>query len=269
LTYTATDPANGSVTGTGPDVTYTPDPNLFDTDTFDVTVSDGTFSAGVTVNVTITAVNDPPVIAGGVTAVAYTVDERRSGGSAITIPLSLPLSDPDGDLLNPEVTPPEDQHGLIFGVLAGPGRYSTSYRPVDGYVGSDQYGVLVSEGNGGTPTLLIDVSVRNTNDPPTANVETLADSPEDTVRVIPFSDLLANDTPGRNDVAAGNVRNVSAVDEPEGGTVGLVWETVGFTPTPTLATAARPRSTTPFGTGDSRPPRRPRSSRSRTSTTRR
>ena len=60
LTYAiATPPAHGTVSGTPPNVIYTPAPNYNGTDSFTFTVNDGTVtSAAATVSLTITPVND-------------------------------------------------------------------------------------------------------------------------------------------------------------------------------------------------------------------
>nr|WP_324258970.1 DUF4347 domain-containing protein [Cellvibrio fontiphilus] len=66
LTWTVSAPAqqgNASVSGTGV-VSYVPAANYHGSDNFMITVSDGSLSASITVNVTVEAVNDAPVISG-------------------------------------------------------------------------------------------------------------------------------------------------------------------------------------------------------------
>ncbi|WP_193747550.1 Ig-like domain-containing protein [Cellvibrio sp. OA-2007] len=60
----STGPQHGSASVSGGSVSYTPTANYNGSDSFVVQVSDGTDSASITVNVTITAVNDAPVISG-------------------------------------------------------------------------------------------------------------------------------------------------------------------------------------------------------------
>ena len=63
-----TDGTNGSVaiTGNGTGLTYTPNANFFGTDSFTYTISDGNGGTDTaTVNITVTAVNDPPVANAG------------------------------------------------------------------------------------------------------------------------------------------------------------------------------------------------------------
>jgi predicted extracellular nuclease len=64
LTYTYTQPAHGSVTGSGPIVTYTPNPNYNGADSFTFKVNDGaTDSNTATITIDVTSVNDAPAIA--------------------------------------------------------------------------------------------------------------------------------------------------------------------------------------------------------------
>ena len=70
LTYTVTsEPTHGTLSGTAPDLTYTPDANYNGPDSFEFTVSDGVHtSAPATVTIDVTPVNDLPrlnVVAGG------------------------------------------------------------------------------------------------------------------------------------------------------------------------------------------------------------
>ncbi|HPF80279.1 ExeM/NucH family extracellular endonuclease [Nostocoides australiense] len=70
LTYTVTSgPSHGTLSGTAPDLTYTPDPNYNGPDSFTFTVSDGeSTSAPATVSINVTAVNDAPrlsILTGG------------------------------------------------------------------------------------------------------------------------------------------------------------------------------------------------------------
>ncbi|MBI1929575.1 cadherin-like domain-containing protein, partial [Candidatus Poribacteria bacterium] len=63
LTFTVmTQPANGTLTGTAPNLTYTPNLNFNGSDSFTFKANDGKAdSASATVSITVTSVNDPPV----------------------------------------------------------------------------------------------------------------------------------------------------------------------------------------------------------------
>ncbi|MEW6305980.1 MAG: tandem-95 repeat protein [Verrucomicrobiota bacterium] len=64
LTYTVlTSPTRGTLTGTGPNLVYTPGSNLSGADSFTYRVSDGQANSGTaTVSITITPVNDAPTL---------------------------------------------------------------------------------------------------------------------------------------------------------------------------------------------------------------
>jgi len=86
----ASAPANGSLSGSGRTLVYTPAPNFAGDDAFTFTVSDGTFtSEPAAVSVTVTPVNDPPAV----TVAAI------QGGLGFPVDLSAAFTDPDaGDL---------------------------------------------------------------------------------------------------------------------------------------------------------------------------
>src|SRR5207244_11903277 len=78
LTYVvATQPAHGTLTGTAPNVTYTPALNYNGPDSFTFTVKDATLvSTAATVTITVTPVTDPPVA----NAQSVTRSEERRAG---------------------------------------------------------------------------------------------------------------------------------------------------------------------------------------------
>ena len=59
LVFTVSDPASGTLTGTAPSLTYTPDAGFTGNDGFSFSVSDGTDSVTASVSITVVA-NDPP-----------------------------------------------------------------------------------------------------------------------------------------------------------------------------------------------------------------
>ena len=64
LTFAVGAPSNGTLSGAAPNLTYTPNANFNGTDSFTFTVNDGTASsAPATVSITVSAVNDPPILA--------------------------------------------------------------------------------------------------------------------------------------------------------------------------------------------------------------
>jgi len=69
LSYPATPPSHGSLSGTAPNLTYTPVANYFGPDSFTFVATDGQATSAVaTVSITVISVNDPPVANASATA---------------------------------------------------------------------------------------------------------------------------------------------------------------------------------------------------------
>ena len=152
LTYTTTiPPANGTVV-VRPDgtYTYTPNANFNGTDSFVVTVSDGKGgTTTVTINVTVTAVNDAPV---ATTPVNVTTTKNIPVSGKVT------ATDVDGDPLTYTAgTPPTN--GTV--VVNPDGTFT--YTPNNNYSGTDSFTVVVSDGKGGTTTITVNVNIAPTN----------------------------------------------------------------------------------------------------------
>jgi hypothetical protein len=87
-------PAHGTLSGTAPNLTYTPAPGYNGPDAFTFTVSDGALvSAAATVAITVTAVDDPPVTSASGT-LAYTENDP-----ATAIAPALTVTDSDSGVL--------------------------------------------------------------------------------------------------------------------------------------------------------------------------
>ena len=139
LSVTAvTTPTNGTtaiVSGSTTTVTYTPNANFNSTDTFDYTVSDGTDTDTGTVNLTMTAVNDPPVA----------VNDSASTDEDTAVDINVVSNDTDveGDTLSvTQVTTPSNGAAAIT-----TGSTTTvTYTPGTGFVGTDSFTYTVSDG---------------------------------------------------------------------------------------------------------------------------
>ena len=92
LTYLFSDPAKGSIINNNDGTyTYTPDTNANGSDSFTITVSDGTYIDTQTVVITINAVNDVPVLT--------TSSTLSTNEDTATAPIAFSASDADGDPL--------------------------------------------------------------------------------------------------------------------------------------------------------------------------
>jgi subtilisin family serine protease len=159
-------------------VLYTPDADYNGPDAFGYTVDDGTGNTDTgSVSVTVTPSPDAPVAVDDVLV-------ALSGASANVAVLAND-SDPDGDTVSvTSITQPA--HGTTTPELDG----SVTYQPSGTYNGPDGFDYSISDGNGGTATAHVAVSVVLVNQPPVA-VDDAASVNEDASVVV---SVLANDS---------------------------------------------------------------------------
>jgi VCBS repeat-containing protein len=133
-------------------VQYTPDANYHGADSFEVQVSDGNGGTDkITVNVVISPVNDAPEITEGA-AITVTMSQD---GTPVPFSLTLHATDVDqGDTLTWTVSQTAT-HGAASVAATG----AVGYVPEAGYSGTDSFEVTVSDGNGGTDTILVNVII--------------------------------------------------------------------------------------------------------------
>ncbi|MCK5339783.1 MAG: tandem-95 repeat protein, partial [Desulfobulbaceae bacterium] len=140
---------------------FTPDANAFGTDSFTFKVNDGTLDSNTaTVTVTISAVNDVPV--------AETDSVMIDEDTQVGINLLANDHDPDGDSLN--VTSLSQPAGGTV-VVSG---NNALYTPGLDLTGDDSFTYVVNDGNGGTATGTVNVTVLAINDAPAAADQSLA-----------------------------------------------------------------------------------------------
>jgi CshA-type fibril repeat protein len=170
---------NGTVT-VNPDgtITYTPDEDFSGTDTITYTVTDPDGNTATsTVTVTVTPVNDAPVAEDD----AATTPED----TPVVIPVLGNDSDVDGDALTVVGTPTSPN-----GTVAVNPDGTLTFTPAPDFTGTTTITYEISDGNGGTDTAVVTVTVTPVEDAPDANPDS-ATTPEDTPVVIP---VLANDS---------------------------------------------------------------------------
>ena len=194
--------SNGAVTlnadGT---LTFTPSPDYNGPASFAYTISDGALSATATVNGTVTPVNDPPVAVDDAASIGE--DDLVVSGNVITNPVTGD-SDVENDPLS--VTAAEQAGnpitiGVPFttaggGVLTLNDDGSYTFEPGIAYNGlkagettTETIAYTIDDGNGGTATALLVITINGANDAPVATAD-LFEMDEDDVIMI---DVLAND----------------------------------------------------------------------------
>ena len=159
-------PAHGTLSGTAPNLTYTPNANDNGTDSFTFKVNDGALdSAPATVSITVTPVNDAPIVSGipdqtipvnsTTGPIAFTVDDIDDGPAGLTVVAS---SD------NAALTPP----GSI--TISGSGANRTiTITPAGGQTGSATISVTVSDSAASTGTTFNLTVTASANQPPVAD----------------------------------------------------------------------------------------------------
>ncbi|WP_407659994.1 Ig-like domain-containing protein [Hyalangium gracile] len=216
LTITSvTQPANGTVTNTPTNVSFTPAANFNGTTTFQYTVSDGNGGSDTaTVTVTVTPVNDNPTA----NADTFTVAENSGPSPLAVLANDTAVPDTGETLTVTGVTQPTTGGTTSFSAAG------VTFTPTPGFVGLATFQYTISDGNGGTATATVTVNVSNSNDPPTANDDafTVAEDSGPT----PMS-VLANDTtlPDTSETLT-----IVSVTQPASGTVTFTATELTFTP---------------------------------------
>ncbi len=165
LSYTVTNqPLNGVLTGTAPDLVYTPADDYNGGDSFTFVVNDGSVdSPAAVVNIAINPVNDAPTAAN----LVLVLDE--DGSAAVT----LSGADIDGDALSYSIVA-APVHGTLTGTAP-----DLTYTPAANFNGSDSFTYVSSDGQVDSPTALVSITVNPVNDAPVADsqqVSTLQDT---------------------------------------------------------------------------------------------
>ena len=178
LTYAvATGPANGTLSGVAPNLTYTPNANFNGADSFTFTASDQLVaSAPATITFNVRAVNDPPVAVGD----TYTAVEDT--------PLDVPApgllgndTDVDGPALAPVLTT-----GAAHGSVTLNADRSFRYHPYMNYSGPDSFVYHANDGLVSSNDVTVTITVTPVPDAPVAKPQSKS-TDEDT----PFALTLA------------------------------------------------------------------------------
>jgi hypothetical protein len=205
-TLTVTTPAptaaHGTVTCTAAGTcTYTPAADYNGADSFEYTVSDGRGKSDTgLVSVTVTPATEAPVAADD----SLTTAEDSQG----QVDVLTNDSDVDGDTLS-VIGSTNGAHGTVSCLPAG----TCTYVPAANYAGADAFTYTVSDGNGGSDTGAVSVTVTPENDAPVADDETLTTQMDTPANV----NVLTGDVDVDGDVLA---IDIGAWSDPAHGSVG-------------------------------------------------
>lgn len=157
LTYQISQAANnGSATIAGAQVTYTPNNGFVGSDSFVVTISDGKKDVSQTITVNVADGNSAPVVA---PSQSVSVEEDSDTNN-----ITVNATDADGDTLTYNTSAPAN------GTVQALGNGLFTYTPSPGYFGDDSFVVSVSDGNGGSDSQTVNITVtEKENTPPEFN----------------------------------------------------------------------------------------------------
>jgi hypothetical protein len=210
LTYAVvTPPANGNLSGTAPDLTYTPNGDYNGSDSFTFRANDGAVDSNIAnVAITVNPTNDAPVAQDG----TANTDEDTS------VAITLSASDIDGDALTyAVVTPPAN--GSLSGTAP-----DLTYTPNGDYNGSDSFTFKANDGTVDSNTANVAITVAPVNDAPVADADSATTDEDNAVTI----NVVDNDT----DVdSAVDPSTVNIITNPANGTAVANGDgTVTYTP---------------------------------------
>ena len=228
LTFNVTTPpAHGTLTGTAPDLTYTPDADWHGQDSFAFTAADGAVTAApAVVTINVTPVNDAPL------AAAQTVFTDEDAA----VPVVLTGSDPDGDAVTPTITI-QPEHGTLSGTAP-----NLTYIPAADFHGTDRFEFSLDDGMAPPSTAIITIVVSPVNDRPVAAAVDVVTAEEAAAAVT----LTATD-------ADGDPLSFTVTAQPVHGTLSGSAPGLVYTPNPNWHGTDTLTFTANDGTGDSPP----------------
>jgi len=168
LTFSViTGPSHGRLSGTAPELTYSPDTNFNGSDSFSFKVNDGeTDSEVAAVSIKVSPVNDSPK------ANNDTVKAQEDAPIA-TVKVLANDTDPEGD----ELMVINATQGTNGSVTIGTDS-TLAYTPDRNFSGTDSFTYQLSDGNGGTDRASVNVTIDPVNDAPS-----ITSKPSETTRV--------------------------------------------------------------------------------------
>ena len=212
-------------------VIYTPAADFFGNETFEYRISDGNGGfATAQVDVTVNNVNDDPTAEND----SPTVNEDET--SDIDVLANDTIAPDVGETL----TITDVGFGGVSGVTEQGGTLQVvggmvRYQPPQDFFGIDRFRYAISDGNGGSDTADVTITVNDVNDPPIATPDPTPGSPDRLLALKDFTDqsldVLANDLPGPGG-ETGELTIVNLGTPDQGGTVQIAngGKIISYTP---------------------------------------
>ncbi len=143
-------PAHGSLSGTPPELVYTPQANYNGNDEFSFRVSDEVSDSGVArIRITVRPVNDAPVASDD----SFTVQENSNGNALDVLANDSDLENQGLSILS---TGPSSAGASIR--ITGNGQ-QLDYTPPADFVGTDRFSYTIEDAQGGNDTALVRITV--------------------------------------------------------------------------------------------------------------
>ncbi len=154
-----TPPQNGALSGTAPNLTYTPKSDFLGPDSFAFVINDGNSDSNLaTIHLQVLAGTAPP--SGGQPPVAQAQSVTTDQNTPITIVLKATDADtPAANLTYRLVTAPT--HGTLSGTIP-----NLTYTPTNNYSGSDSFSFVANDGQSDSAPATITTTVRAVDAPP-------------------------------------------------------------------------------------------------------
>ncbi|MFH1719589.1 MAG: Ig-like domain-containing protein [Planctomycetota bacterium] len=212
LTYgVLTGPSQGTLSGTVPNLTYSPRDNFSGKDSFTFKVSDGKIdSAAATISIAVMPVNDPPTA---------NDDSAKAQEDVPVVAIDVLANDTDVD--NGRLTVIDATQGSNGSVTINTDG-TLAYAPNRNFCGTDTFTYTLSDGNGGTATAAVTVTIEAVNDAPS-----ITSKPVETTRV--WASYLY--TVRAKDPDAGDTLTYSLTRKPEGMTINPATGLIEWGPT--------------------------------------
>jgi VCBS repeat-containing protein len=208
LTWTiVAGPTNGTLSGTAPNLTYTPNADFNGADSFTFRANDGTVDSNVaTFSITVTAVNDAPVANDG------SATSLEDGSIAVT----LVATDADSDPLTWTIET-NPANGSLSGTAP-----NLTYTPNANYFGADSFTFKVNDGTVDSNTATVSLTVTPVNDAPSFTVGPDQNPAAGQTGVVTVPGFITNISAGPANEAGQQVSFITTVNDPAGAVSGPV-----------------------------------------------
>ena len=211
-------PNNGTLTGTPPNVTYTPNAFYAGADSFDFQVTDSLGASDTaTVSITVTDVNDPPTV----NPATFSIPEHSANATSVGTPVTY--TDPDGGQ-NHSFSITAGNTSGAFAINAGSGQITVANTAALDFATNPSFALTVQVTDDGTPvqsgSATVTINLTDVNDPPVVTPATFSVA-ENSANATPVGTPVAYTDPDTGQthtyaITAGNTNGAFAINATSG-----------------------------------------------------